>query len=176
MMIRWPAAPRTVVGAGLALALAAAAIAFDSLIGLRYAVAVTEAFRRAYEGVEGVRFSVLSIRATSVILLVVAAGLILLAYFIQRASATARINTWVLGALLLCWGGSSLIADPGPPRDAPDPERLARLLDAAVPGWVGPVTTVSQLVSLLALATAMILLLLPSSHRHFRAGGPDPPG
>lgn len=169
------AAPGTVTAGGVLLVVAAAAIAFDSLVGLIYAVPVTEAFQQAYAGVEGARFSVLSIRTTSAILLVVAAGLVLLAYLDQRGSATARINTWMLGGLLLCWGGASLFADPGPPRDVPDPAELERLLTAAVPGWLEPATAVSQVVTLVAVAAAMLLLTLPPSRRHFRTGGTAPP-
>lgn len=161
--------PATVAAANLLLVLAATALAVSSITGLTYAEPVTEAFQRAYAGVEGVRFSVLSIRATGVILLVVAGGLVLLALFNQRGSATARIDTWMLGTLLVCWGGFSISSDRGPPESAPDPVALERMLAAAMPGWVDPVATASMSITVAAVLAAMVLLALPASHRFFTA-------
>jgi hypothetical protein len=157
-----------VSAASLLLLVAAAGIGADGVIGLVHAEAVTAAFRRAYAGVEGVRFTVLSIQYTGVVLLVVAAGLTLLAVFNHRGSGTARINTWILGAILLCWGGTSRVGERPSPRNAPDPAELDRLLAEAVPGWVEPVTRVSNSIALLALLAAMVLLALPPAHRFFR--------
>lgn len=165
--------PATVSAANLLLLVAAAGIGIDGVIGLAHAEAVTAAFRRAYAGVEGVRFTVLSIQFTGVVLLVVAGGLTLLAALNQRGSGTARINTWVLGAILLCWGGNSVFSERRTPRNVPDPAELDRLLAEAVPGWVDPVTTTSIAVSMLALLAAMVLLALPPARGFFRRTVPD---
>ena len=162
-----PPAPRTVSAGSALLLAAAAAITFDSVVGLIHARAVTEAFQIAYAQVESAQFSIVSIRATAVVLLVVAGGLGLLAYLNLRGSPAARVNTWVLGALLLCWGGYSLIAPARPPSTVPDPAQLERLLDAAVPAWVEPATAISQMVVLVAMLGAMILLARPPARRHF---------
>lgn len=165
------APPGSVRVAGLALLLAAAGIAVDSGIGLVLAEPVTDAFRQAYAGVDGVDFSVVSIRANGAILLVAAAGLGLLAWFNQRGSRAARVHTWLLGALVLCWGGSSLLGGQRVPQRVPDPAELERLLAEAMPGWVEPVTTGTVLVAVLAAATAMVLLALPGANRFFREAG-----
>lgn len=170
-----PPRPAIVSAACLLLVVAAAGIGADGVIGLLHAEAVTAAFRRAYAGVEGVRFTVASIQFTGVVLLVVAAGLIMLAAFNRRGSGTARINTWILGAIVLCWGGTSRFGERRPPRNAPDPAELDRLLAEAVPGWVEPVTRVSISISMLALLAAMVLLALPPAHRFFRTTAPARP-
>jgi hypothetical protein len=163
-----PPRPAIVSAANLLLLVAAAGIGTDSVIGLVHAEAVTAAFTRAYAGVEGVRFTVLSIQYAGVVLLVVAAGLTVLAVFNHRGSGTARINTWILGAIVLCWGGSSRFSERRAPRRVPDPAELERLLAEAVPGWVEPVTRVTISISMLALLAAMVLLALPPAHRFFR--------
>jgi hypothetical protein len=164
--------PLSVTAANIALLVAAAGITTDSVIGLVLAEPVTEAFQQAYAGVEGVEFSVRSIRTTGAILLAAAGGLGLLAGLNHRGSRTARINTWVLGTLVLCWGGSSLSGERRAPRGVPDPAEFERLLAAAVPGWVDPVTTGTILTAMVAVLVAMLLLALPASNEFFRGTGP----
>jgi hypothetical protein len=167
--------PASVTAANLALLVAAGAIATDSVIGLVLAEPVTDAFQQAYAPVAGAEFSVLSIRTTGAILLIAAGGLVVLAGLNHRGSRTAQINTWVLGALVLCWGGSSLTGERRAPRGAPDPAELERLLAAAVPGWVDPVTTGTSLSAMVAVTVAMLLLALPASNEFFRRAGPPGP-
>lgn len=163
--------PASVTVANLALLVAAAGLAMDSVIGLVLAEPVTAAFQEAYRGEAD--FSVVSIRTTGGILLVAAAGLVLLAGLNQRASRAARVNTWVLGLLVLCWGSFTSLGGQSPtPRSAPDPAELERLLAEAIPGWVEPVTTATVLVSMLAVALAMLLLVLPSANEFFRQARP----
>lgn len=162
-------APATVTAATVLLLVAAAALATDGAIGLAYAVPVTEAFRRAYEGVPGADFSVLSIGFTAGVLLAAAGGLVVLAWFDRRGSRFARFQTWMLGAVLLCWGGSSLVTEPGEPSDVPDPAELERLLDQAMPGWADAATAGTMPVAVGALLPALVLLALPASGRFFRA-------
>lgn len=167
-------APVSVTVAGLALLVAAAGIAVDSVIGLVLAEPVTDAFRRAYAGVDGVDFSEASIRANGTILLIAAAGLVLLAWFNRRGSRAARVHTWLLGVLVLCWGGSSLLGERRVPQRVPDPAELERLLAEAMPGWVEPVTTGTVLVAVVAVAVAMVLLALPASNQFFRRADQPP--
>lgn len=165
--------PAVVSAANLLLLFAAAGVGADSLIGLAHAQAVTNAFRRAYAGVEGANFTVLSIGFTGLVLSLVACGLVALAFFNQRGSGTARVNTWVLGTILLCWGGPSVFTERPPSQTAPDPAELDRLLAEAVPAWVDPVTSVTIAISMLAVLVAMVLLALPPARQFFRQAALD---
>lgn len=159
--------PGVVTAANLALGVAAVALTTDAVIGLRYARAVTDVFQRAYADVPDARFSVVSIVTTSVILLVAAAGMGLLSYLNHRGRAAARIHTWTLGAVLLCWGVSSLNRQRGTPDSVPDPVAFEAMLAAALPGWVEPVTTVTAMVTVAGVLAAVLLLATPAAGRHF---------
>jgi hypothetical protein len=174
-----PASPRPAVVsvATLLMLVAAAAVLTDGLVGMAHAGAVTEAFRQAYAGVEAASWSVVNILVAGGVLLLLAAGLATLG--ILNLRRRARLHTWMLGAVTVCWGGSSMVTGRRAPRDAPDPQRLQRLLDQAVPAWVGPLTRVTIAVAVVAVATAMVLLATPRAGDYFRdatprTGGPRP--
>ncbi len=160
--------PGMVTAANLALGVAAAAMTTDAVIGLRYARAVTDVFQRAYAEVPDTRFSIVSIITTSVILLVAAAGMLLLAYLNHRGRPAARIHTWILGAVVLCWGRPALNRDRGVPESVPDPAAFEAMLAAALPGWVEPVTTVTSMVTTAAVLAAILFLATPAAGQHFR--------
>lgn len=163
--------PVSVTVANLALLVAATGLATDSVIGLVLAERVTAAVQEAYRGEAD--FSVVNIQTTGIILLVAAGGLVLLAGLNQRGSRAARINTWVLGLLVLCWGSFTSLGGQSPtPRNAPDPAEYERLLAEAMPNWVEPVTVGTVLVSMLGVAVAMLLLVLPGANEFYRHAHP----
>jgi len=119
--------------------------------------------------------------------LLIAVLLLVLAYFLLKASNPARITTWVLcgvGALCACCGGAGLVLLKNLDRISVEGDRsaqeqvdLARAMADAVPGWqvgVGGTASVLQLLGYLAVA---ILLAMPAANAFFRkvAPGWQPP-
>jgi hypothetical protein len=114
---------------------------------------------------------------TSALLLLLAAGLVVLALLNNRGRNGSRIATWVLGGILVCCTGTSLIsglagsvAGTGGQAtgDGPSPEELQRRLEEALPSWLTPVTNLLNVVAMLALLVALILLALPAANEFFR--------
>jgi hypothetical protein len=118
----------------------------------------------------------------AVLFALVAAGLVVLALLNHRGNNPARIVTWVVGGIALCCtglglAGSSLTSGLGGDVDGPSPAEVQQALDAAMPGWYGPVSAVTTIASILALLVALVLLALPPSNEFFRKAPPqvEPP-
>jgi hypothetical protein len=157
--------------------------ALTQLIALIATIAVSsrlrEGFERAYEGTTTgaqdvgklvVAFTI----GTAALLFVLALGLVVLSLFNNRGNNGTRITTWVLGGILICCLGGSLISGAtgavgGNARgDGPSGEEIRRSLDEALPSWFGPVNTVLGVVGLVSLLAALILLALPKANEFFR--------
>ncbi|MFF3865776.1 hypothetical protein [Micromonospora sp. NPDC001898] len=112
----------------------------------------------------------------AILVLLIGIGLVVLAMLNNRGRNGARITTWVVGGIMVCCTGSSLIsglaggfAGSGQTSgDAPSPEEIQRRLEQELPSWLTPVTTLLAVVALLALLTALILLALPAANEFFR--------
>ncbi len=111
----------------------------------------------------------------AVIALLVAVGLVVLGFLNLRGKNPARIVTWVLGGLfLLCCGvgqvfnaaGSGMGTDSS--GNVPDQADVQAKLDAAMPGWYSPVTTLLGVIPILLVLVALILLALPASNAWFK--------
>jgi hypothetical protein len=130
------------------------------------------------EGTEGVIVGV-SVIGT-IVNVIVAAGLVILALLNNRGRNAARITTWVVGGISLCCGGVGLAGSAltnsftmqSPNAGTPDPAEFERRLNAALPSWFGPVTTLLGVLILLASLAALILLALPASNDYFRKPQP----
>jgi hypothetical protein len=120
------------------------------------------------------------------ITLLLAVGLVVLAVLNNRGKNGARITTWVIGGILLCCSGGSLVSGAagsfsgpvgGSSADMPSQEEIARRLEEALPSWYTPVSTLVNLVAVLALIAALVLLALPASNQFFRKPQPawEPP-
>ncbi|MEU4565982.1 hypothetical protein [Micromonospora sp. NPDC023956] len=121
-----------------------------------------------------------------IVTLLLAVGLVVLALLNNRGKNGARITTWVIGGLLLCCSGGTLISGAagsvsgpvgGSNADMPSQEEIARRLEEALPSWYYPVSTLANVIAVLALIAALVLLALPASNQFFRKQQPawEPP-
>ncbi|GAB3351003.1 hypothetical protein RMN56_10825 [Micromonospora halotolerans] len=158
--------------------------ALTQLIGLIATVAVSsklkEGFERAFEGTTtGAQdvgtFVVAFTIGTAVLLLVLALALVVLGLFNNRGRNGTRITTWVLGGILICCLGGSLISGATGAvggntggGDAPSADEIQRSLNDALPSWYQPLNTVLGVLGLISLLVALILLALPRANEFFR--------
>ncbi|MEU8295983.1 hypothetical protein AB0C04_01665 [Micromonospora sp. NPDC048909] len=124
---------------------------------------------------------------TAIFVLLLAIGLVVLAMLNNRGKNGSRITTWILGGILICCTGGSLISGAAgglggagggsTSGDMPSGEEIQRRLDDALPGWFTPLSTVLGVLGVLALLAALILLALPKSNEFFRKpkAGWEPP-
>lgn len=131
------------------------------------------------EGSEAV--SAASLVGGSVVSILFAIGLVVLALLNNRGRNTARIITWVIGGLVLCCNGlalasGALLSSVSIPStgDAPNPAELQRRINDELPSWSGPVTTGAAALVIIATLVALILLALPASNEFFRKAPADP--
>jgi len=152
-----------------------------------------DALRDAYAGstVEGAEqvadvFAVVGI-GSSILLLLLAVVLGVLALFNNQGRNGARITTWIVGGIMVCCVGGGLLSNAaggfntgGGTGDGPSPEEIQRRLEEALPSWLTPVSILLGVISLIALITALILLALPKANEFFRkptaAWEPPTPG
>jgi hypothetical protein len=114
---------------------------------------------------------------SSILTLLLAAGLVVLALLNNRGKNASRITTWVLGGILLCCTGGGLLngvsggtmgGGGNANGDLPSSQEIQRRLEDALPSWYGPVSLLLGIVALLALLAALILLALPKANEFFR--------
>ncbi|WP_018254819.1 hypothetical protein [Salinispora mooreana] len=150
----------------------------DTVIALTTLGTYQEIYRDAYagtdaEGVEGV--VVFMVVAMSLVSLLFAAGLVVLALLNNRGMNTARIITWVVGGIALCCNGVGLTFSAAGSAmggeasdDVVSQEEINRRLEEAVPSWHEPVLMLTAILGIIALLVALILLALPKSNEFFR--------
>ncbi|MFF5214001.1 hypothetical protein [Micromonospora sp. NPDC000442] len=113
---------------------------------------------------------------TAIFLLVVAFALFGLGLMNLRGKNGSRIATWIVGGILFCCTGFSLLSGfagnfsaPGETSgDMPSGEEIQRRLEEALPSWATPVSILLGVISLISLLTALILLALPKANEFFR--------
>ncbi|KAB1926758.1 hypothetical protein AB0J94_08290 [Micromonospora noduli] len=149
-----------------------------------------DALRAAYEGsaTDGEQvadvFAVIGIGG-SIVLLLLAVVLGVLALFNNQGRNGARITTWIVGGIMVCCVGGGLLSNAaggfntggGTPDGGPSPEEIQRRLEEALPSWVTPVSLLLGVLSLIALIAALVLLALPKANPFFRkqTAGWEPP-
>ncbi|MEU8180407.1 hypothetical protein AB0B85_25860 [Micromonospora sp. NPDC049044] len=156
--------------------------------------ATRDAIRAAYEGstienadqVVGV-FVAIAL-AGSILLLLLAIVLSVLALFNNQGRNGARITTWIIGGIMVCCVGGNLLssaaggftASGNTNANGPSADEIQRRLEEGLPSWAAPVSLALNVVSLIALIAALILLALPQAHPFFRkptaAWEPPAPG
>jgi hypothetical protein len=152
-----------------------------------------DALREAYAGsaTDGDQvadvFVVIGI-GSSILLLLLAVVLGVLALFNNQGRNGARITTWIVGGIMVCCVGGGLLSNAaggfntggGTSGDGPSPEEIQRRLEEALPSWVTPVSLLLGVLSLIALIAALVLLALPKANPFFRkqtaAWEPPTPG
>ncbi|MEV1331798.1 hypothetical protein AB0J20_19745 [Micromonospora costi] len=123
---------------------------------------------------------------SAIFVLLLAVVLVVLAVLNNRGKNGSRITTWILGGILVCCTGGSLISGAAggfgggtgtTTGDGPSPDEIQRRLDEALPGWFTPVSTLLGVIGVIALIVALILLALPKSNEYFRKpqAGWEPP-
>ncbi|WFE37741.1 hypothetical protein [Micromonospora sp. WMMD998] len=123
---------------------------------------------------------------SSVLTLLLAIGLVVLAMLNNRGKNASRITTWVVGGILLCCTGGGLLSGVSggmmgsggnTSGDLPSTQEVQRRVEDALPSWHTPVSTLLGLIALLALLGALILLALPKANEFFRKpkAGWEPP-
>ncbi|MEU5903636.1 hypothetical protein ABZ780_04580 [Micromonospora sp. NPDC047467] len=113
---------------------------------------------------------------SSIIVLLIAVALGVLALFNNQGRNGARITTWIVGGIMVCCVGGTLLTSAagsfttagGTSGDMPSAEEIQRRLDEALPSWLTPVSVLLGVISLLALLAALILLALPKANEFFR--------
>lgn len=133
------------------------------------------------EGAEGV-LSV-SFIAASAVLLLLSAGLVVLAILNAKGKNPARIVTWVVGGVFLCCSGGGLLlsgvtagmqtSDPAATGGF-DQEAFERELSERLPGWFETLNSVVNILGLVMLIVALILLALPAANEFFRKAPEQP--
>ncbi len=93
--------------------------------------------------------------------------------FVGRGKNWARIVTWVLSGLaVLCLGcglaGSAVSSSLNSSSQGAQSEAFQRKIEAAVPAWQAPVSTVIQILQVVMLLAIVILLAMPASNDFFR--------
>ena len=121
----------------------------------------------------------------SIVLLLLAVVLGVLALFNNQGRNGARITTWIVGGIMVCCVGGGLLSNAaggfntggGTTANGPSPEEIQRRLEEALPSWVTPVSLLLGVLSLIALIAALVLLALPKANPFFRkpTAGWEPP-
>ncbi|GAA1801149.1 hypothetical protein HC028_08420 [Planosporangium flavigriseum] len=131
--------------------------------------------------------SVAIMAASAMIAVVFGIGYVVLAILNGRGKNPARIVTWVLAGIAICFSGCGLAATAigasdfggsSANSDVPSAQEIQRALGNAWPGWYEPLVTTLGIISLAALVTAVVLLALPAAHDFFRKqpeAGWEPP-
>jgi hypothetical protein len=174
--------PGTVTASSWLLFLVAAIYVISFVAVVSTMGTVMDVYRNAYagtemEGTEGI--AVATTVGSSVLFLLIAAGLVVLGLLNNRGKNPARVVTWVVGGLALCCNGAGLALQgimtslPTPEDvEGPDPMEVQRQVEAALPDWYMAFSLASQVVTILALIVALILLALPPSNEFFRKPPP----
>jgi hypothetical protein len=169
--------PPTVTVANLLLLLVALIGIVSAIMNLSTIGTVSDVTREAYQGTElegSEDQTVITTAVGSVLGMLFAIGFVVLAIFNNRGKNPARIVTWVLGGISLCCSGiglgfaallGSISIDS---QDAPDPAEVQDRINEALPGWYPAATLTMTILSIAALAAALLLLALPPSNEFFR--------
>ncbi|GIF76518.1 hypothetical protein [Asanoa siamensis] len=141
-----------------------------------------QAYLAAVDTVEGLggfaAVPVLGVLVKAAILVLVASALVALALINLRGLRWSRIATWTLGGLALlvttAGVGFGLLASLDDAEGGPtlDWAQIYRLADAEIPAWVGPVSTVAEILAPLGLVAGLVLLAVPAANAFFRRPGP----
>jgi hypothetical protein len=177
--------PSTVTVSSYLLYLVAAIQVISFLVNLSVLGTFQRVYRDAFAGTNqpavGETVATVTLIGGSALSLLLGLVIAALAMMNNRGRNGSRITTWVLGGIFLCCTGFGLVgalagnsmnfgsANNG---NGPDPAEVQRRLEAGLPGWYNPVSTVLGVVSLLALLGALILLALPASNEFFRKPAP----
>lgn len=169
--------PGSVTISSYLLFLVAAIFVINSIISLSTMGTASDVVRDAYAGtsMEGSEGFVTAFTAVGVVLnLLLAAAFVVLGLFNNRGRNGSRITTWVLAVIGVCCTGLGLgdnalnSMNTGSAGEGPSSAELADRLNEAMPGWVGPVETLLNVIALIALLAAVVLLALPPSNEFFR--------
>lgn len=155
----------------------AALSVFDVIMGLTTLGTVQEIYREEFagtdaEGSEGV--VVVTVAVMSLVSLLFAVGMVVLALLNNRGKRVARIVTWAVGGFALCCVGVGLVVSAAGNAMSVDDtsgemasqEEIERRLAEALPSWYEPMLT--SALGAVALVAALILLALPPANEYFR--------
>lgn len=173
--------PGTVSISGYLLYVVAALQVIGAVISMVYLGDMQRVFEDAFADVDGgeavATITTVAMVFAAAVGLLVAIGLVLLAFFNNKGKNASRITTWVIGGIFLCCSGANVAttaaggsfgtggqADP----DMPTNEELQDRLNEVLPSWFNTVTVLLSVIALLALLAALILLALPPSNEFFR--------
>ncbi|MEU1808152.1 hypothetical protein O7622_05020 [Micromonospora sp. WMMD1076] len=182
------ARPGVVAGSSYLLLLFAITQVISLIVTITVSGRLRQGFERAFEGTASNSQDVGTVAVaftigSAALLVVLALGLVILSLFNNRGNNGTRITTWVLGGILVCCLGGSMIsgaagvAGGGASGSSPSSEELRRSIEESLPSWYTPVNLLLGLVALLALLAALILLALPKANEFFRKpkAGWEPP-
>ncbi|MFD1322074.1 hypothetical protein ACFQ4H_13310 [Micromonospora sonneratiae] len=165
------------------------------VLGLIMALMVMSTFNEVYEelyaGTEiadaATTIATITLIGTSIVSLLIAAGLVLLAIFNLKGKNPSRIVTWVVGGIFVCCSGFGLLGsavggmmptETGGTTTGPDPAEVQEVLSDRLPGFYEPLSLAINVITVIALLVSLILLALPAANEYFRkpqAAGWEPP-
>ncbi len=167
--------PGAVTASSALLFLVMLVLVVDAIIGIAMSGRIVDVTRRVMAGEEGGDVVVSITRATSiassVVAILVAVGLGVLAWLNLRGSNVSRIITWSLGGLYLVCGVCGLVQTATGPFGSGGTNQQVRLqqqLEDALPTWYAPVGLALTLLAVIFVILVIVLLALPASNRYFR--------
>lgn len=172
--------PAVVTAACWMLYLAAAAQVVTAIVTLSQLSATKQVYQKLFADtpMRGFEDVIVAITAATAVGfgLIFAIGYVVLGILDGRGRNPARIVTWVVAGLAICFSGCGLVTNAtGVSRfgnsganGAPTAQDIQRALNEALPGWYKPVLTTIGIVSFVALLVAVILLALPAANDFFR--------
>jgi hypothetical protein len=178
-----PSRPTVVTVSSYLLYLSAAIAIISAILSLTTVGTIRDVYADLYDDTANSGLESVIVGATvvgTVINILFAAGLAILAIYNNRGKQGARITTWVVGGIFLCCNGFGLLgnaATSGMNLDSgntsgPSASEVEERLSDALPGWFTPVSTTLTALTVLALLTAVILLALPAANPFFRKPPP----
>jgi hypothetical protein len=172
--------PAVVTVACWLLCLVAAAQVLSAVVTLSQLGAAGQAYREVFaetpmKGAEDMFVAMTAASAVGFGLLL-GVGYVVLAVVDGRGRNPARIITWIVAGLSICFSVAGLVlnsaapstAGTGSANGAPSAQEIQQALDNTWPGWYQPLLTTIGVVSLVALVATVILLALPAANRFFR--------
>jgi hypothetical protein len=172
--------PAVVTVACWLLCAAAASQVLSAIVTLSQVGATKQAYRKVFaetpmKGAEDMFVAMTAASAVGFGLLL-GVGYVVLASLDARGKNPARIVTWVIAGLSICFSGCGVAMNAlgpssfggGSANGAPSGQEIQQALNDAWPGWYQPTLTTIGVVSFVALISAVVLLALPIANEFFR--------
>lgn len=126
----------------------------------------------------GDRIAALSGAYTVGLGVLLAVGYIVLAIYVGRGRHAARVITWAVAGVSICYSGMNLVSlalsldNKADGSGGPTPEQIQKAINAALPSWYDPLLTTLTASALGTIVIVVVLLTLPIANPYFRRDKP----